>query len=101
MFLVKGNVLSCYGVKEKKQLWEHDKFDDSFVASPTLVGDKVYLMDEKGVMHIFRVSREKYVGLATAKLGEGAHASPAFVKGRIYIRGEKHLFCIGKADGGS
>ena len=101
VFLVKSNVLSCYGVKEKKQLWEHDKFDDNFVASPTLVGDKVYLMDEKGVMHIFRVSREKYVGLATAKLGERAHASPAFVKGRIYIRGEKHLFCIGKTDGGS
>ena len=34
--------------------------------------------------------------LARSELGEPASATPAFLNGRIYIRGGKHLFCIGK-----
>jgi hypothetical protein len=38
-------------------------------------------------------SEYKEVGRAT--LGEKSTCCPAFLDGRIYIRGEKHLFCIG------
>ena len=34
---------------------------------------------------------------AVELLGEGIHSSPAFGDGCIYIRGEKHLYCIGDA----
>ena len=34
--------------------------------------------------------------MGEANLGEPCVASPAFQDGRIYLRGEKHLFCIGK-----
>jgi outer membrane protein assembly factor BamB len=33
--------------------------------------------------------------LAENNLGEGVIASPAISGGEIFIRGEKHLFCIG------
>ena len=32
--------------------------------------------------------------LAESQIAEGAHATPAFVGDRIYIRGLTHLFCI-------
>jgi len=33
--------------------------------------------------------------LGQSELGENCYASPAFMDGRIYIRGEKNLYCIG------
>jgi len=34
--------------------------------------------------------------LATNDLGDPSHASPAVAGGRIYLKGAKHLYCIGK-----
>jgi len=34
--------------------------------------------------------------LGAAKLGEDAYATPAFVGDRIYLRGLRHLFCVGQ-----
>ena len=64
--------------------------------SPTVVGDRVYLMSQDGVMHIFAAART-YQELGRAELGEAANTCPAFLDGRIYIRGHEHLFCIGGA----
>jgi hypothetical protein len=33
--------------------------------------------------------------VATNKLGEYCYASPAISQGKLFIRGDKHLFCIG------
>ena len=33
--------------------------------------------------------------VAENKLGEFTYASPAIAHDRFYIRGEKHLFCLG------
>lgn len=98
VFTVAGVNVACFDAADGRLLWEHD-FDDTFRSSPSLVGDLVYLMDEKGVMHLFKAARS-YVPVGTALLGEEANSSPAFLDDRIYIRGKKHLFCIGSADGG-
>ena len=39
---------------------------------------------------------EKFELLATNPLGEKVQASPAVWQDHLLIRGEKHLFCIGK-----
>ena len=38
----------------------------------------------------------KFEVLATSDLGELSSASPAVAGGRIYLKGSKHLFCVGK-----
>ncbi|MFO7898884.1 MAG: PQQ-binding-like beta-propeller repeat protein [Planctomycetota bacterium] len=93
VWALSGTILSCYGVRENKMLWDHE-FDEVFTASPTLVGDRVYLIDNLGKARIFRRSKAGYKELAAPPLGEKVRASPAFVRGRIYVRGEKHLYCI-------
>ena len=35
--------------------------------------------------------------LARSELGEGVRATAAVADGRLYIRGERHLYCIGKS----
>ena len=88
--------VSCYDAKSGKRLWD-EEIGDGCNASPSLDGSTVYLLETEGVMHIFELGAEYKAGAKSA-LGERAGASPAFVDGRIYIRGEDHLFCIGKKD---
>ncbi len=86
-------LLSCLKVSDGTMLWEED-LRAYFFASPSLVGDKLYLLDEDGTMSIAEY-KPKYKELVKCKLGEKCHASPAFVDGRIYIRGFDNLYCIG------
>lgn len=95
VFTVSGVWLNCYGIEEEDMLWEHG-FDQLFYASPIRVGDHIYVIDSRGTARIFRPSKEGYQETASPELGEGVSASPAFVRGRIYVRGEKHLYCIEK-----
>jgi len=94
-------LLTCYQVADGKKAYEHE-LKDRFQASPSIVGDKLYLLSLKGVMHISQVGPE-YKELSKCELGEECFASPAFVDGRIYLRGKKNLYCIGQnsAAGGS
>jgi hypothetical protein len=38
----------------------------------------------------------EYAEVTRCELGENCYASPAFADGRIYIRANKNLYCIGK-----
>jgi outer membrane protein assembly factor BamB len=92
--LTTEGVLTCYDAEDGKMIWEKD-FATVFRSSPTLVGDQVYLMNEEGVMFIVAASR-KYEELGRAELAEDSNCSPAFLDGRIYIRGTRNLYCMGK-----
>ncbi len=91
-----GGLITCYDIKDGAKVWEKD-IKKSFQASPSIVGDKVYLLSEKGVMYIIEAGRE-YKEVAVNELGENCYASPGFMDGRIYIRGVENLYCIGKSD---
>ena len=91
--LTTDGLLTCLQVTDATLLWE-EELEEDFQASPSLLGDRLYLLSEKGVMFIVEVGTE-YKELARCELGERCHASPAFANGRIYIRGLKNLYCIG------
>jgi outer membrane protein assembly factor BamB len=86
-------VLVCYEAKTGQLLWEHE-FDHGFYSSPMIVEDKVYLLDRKGVMHIFKPDKE-YISIGAPALGENSVCTPVFANGRIYIRAGNNLYCIG------
>lgn len=90
--------LSCLDAKTGDLLWIED-FDDGFYSSPILSGGNIYLMDMSGVTHIIKAAREFEV-TARNPLGEKAVTIPAFMPGRIYIRGYKNLICIGSGGDG-
>lgn len=85
-------VMVCYDAKSGEIIWEHE-FDNGFYSSPMLAEGKIYLMDMSGVMHVFSAESEFNL-LADSPLGEKCMTTPAFADGRIYIRGNEHLFCI-------
>jgi outer membrane protein assembly factor BamB len=85
-------LLTCYDARNGTKVWEEDLVE-TFKASPSLVGDRIYLMTEDGIMIIIKADRE-FKEIGRCELGEAANASPAFMDGRIYIRGEENLYCI-------
>jgi outer membrane protein assembly factor BamB len=91
-------LVTCYQVEDGKKVYEHE-LKEQCRASPSIVGDKLYLLSLKGVMHIAQIGPE-YKELGKCELGEECFASPAFADGRIYIRGAKNLYCIGSTPAG-
>jgi outer membrane protein assembly factor BamB len=91
--LSSSGTLACYEAKDGTKVWEQE-LEMEANASPTIAGDRLYVVGAKGTVVAANVGRE-FKELGRSGLGEPVHASPAFVNGRIYIRGEKHLFAIG------
>jgi outer membrane protein assembly factor BamB len=88
--------LACFDLKNGSMLWEQE-FDDSFTASPSVVGNELWLVTTKGATVVSEISRTAFKEIRRLELGEKVNASPAFLDGRIYMRGVKHLYCIGSA----
>jgi outer membrane protein assembly factor BamB len=86
--------VACYNPKTGDKYWNHD-FASPTYSSPILAGEKVYLLDKKGIMHIFKADKT-FSLLAEPKIGESSFCTPAFAEGSIFIRTEKNLYCIGK-----
>lgn len=83
----------CYDAQNGTKYWEKE-FSNTVYASPVIAEGKVYLLDRTGIMHIFKADKE-YASLGEPVLGEKSACTPAFTNGRIYLRGDKNLYCIG------
>jgi outer membrane protein assembly factor BamB len=85
--------VACYDAKTGDIFWEHE-FDQGFYSSPMLVENRIYLINKQGVTHIFKADKT-FELIAEPKLGEKSVCTPAFSNGRIYLRTETSLFCVG------
>ena len=86
--------LTCFEAQTGKLVWA-TRIECQFWASPTLVGDTVYLPGYDGATYLFKLNRQ-YELIGAPSVGEPVFASPAFVDGRIFVRGEQHLFCVAR-----
>jgi len=100
VFLLRANgTLTCRDLKTGAQVWSHDFEGCQFRSSPAVVGDKLYLLSQQGVLIVVAVGRD-FHELGRCDLGEGCDASPAFAPGRMYVRTRQHLYALGAAGGG-
>lgn len=97
LLLTTDGYMNCYDATDGKKLWDKD-LEEEFFASPSFVGEKVYLLSGKGALIVADILGG-YKDVARSELGEKCFASPAFADGRIYIRGEKNLYSIGNRAG--
>ena len=71
-----------------------ERIGPHYSASPVEAEGLVHFLSDEGVTTIIRPGTE-FEKAAENQLGEDCYASPAISRGRIYIRAEKHLYCIG------
>jgi outer membrane protein assembly factor BamB len=84
----------CFDAKSGKMLWDQ-RFGREH-ASLVSAGGLVYFLNDDGVCNVVRASG-KFELVAKNELGEKTYASPALSDGEIFLRGEKHLFCVAGA----
>jgi len=85
---------NCYSTKDGTRLWL-DRLGNHFSASLLKANGLAYLIADNGLTKIVKPGKELEV-IAENPLNEYVYASPALANNRLFIRGEKHLFCIGK-----
>ena len=81
------------GAEIYRQRIEHN--GSGFSASPVAADGRLYLSSEDGDVFVIRAGRT-FELLAKNAMGEPLMATPALAGGTMFVRGEKHLFAIGR-----
>jgi outer membrane protein assembly factor BamB len=89
--------LTCYEALTGKIVYENQRLGtrNTVTASPIAGDDKIYIQTEDGECYVIKPGSEFEI-LAVNKLDEVFCASPAVSAGRMFLRGRKHVYCIGK-----
>jgi outer membrane protein assembly factor BamB len=89
-------ILTCIDAKTGEVKYEGGRIPipATFTASPVAFENKILMTSEDGDTFIVKAG-PKHEILGTNSVGEPVYASPAIADGRIFIRGEKNLYCIG------
>lgn len=87
-------VIVCYDAVSGEKYWENE-FDNGFYGSPMYSDGNIFIMDMDGVVHVFKAGKT-YEAISSNPLGESGMTTPAFMDGRIYLRGNEHLYCVGE-----
>lgn len=82
----------CYEAATGQVLWKEDL--GRHHASPVLVGGLLNFINDKGEINVLKPG-PTFERVARYELGESCYASPAISEGQVFLRGFKHLFCIG------
>ena len=90
-------VAGCNVAKTGETVWT-ERLGGNVSSSPILIDGKIYVGNEEGDVHVF-LAEPTFKLLATNPVGELVRSTPAVADNRLFIRGEKHLICIGEDAG--
>ena len=93
--LTDEGVLTCFALESGEIEWRQ-RLHGAFTSSPILVGQMMYLINRDGATTVLDISQRGKI-IATNELGELCESSIAVAGGRVYIRLEQNLVCIGKS----
>lgn len=83
----------CIDVRNGNILWEENLGRQ--YSSPVLANGLVYMPNDEGVVTVIKPG-PIFEAVAKNSVGERMNASLSISNGKIYLRGDKHLFCIGE-----
>jgi len=86
---------SCFEAKSGERYWQ-ERMGKHYSASLVAAGGLAYFLADDGITKVVRPGDDSKIDVvAENEIGEHCFASPAISQGRLFIRGEKHLYCIG------
>lgn len=92
----KTGLLTCINATTGDPYYETQRIGlSSIYASPIAAGGYVYLTDRDGTTVVIEDAPELKI-VARNSVGETVDATPVPVDKQLFIRGQKHLFCIAK-----
>lgn len=88
-----GGIATCYAEATGEIVWQ-ERLGGNFSPSPVAAEGRIYFLNEAGETTVIEAGATFRV-LARNPLGEKCQASMAVAGGRLFLRTEKNLFCIG------
>jgi outer membrane protein assembly factor BamB len=90
-------VVSCYDLATGHKNWR-ERVGGDYHSSPLRVGDRIFGISKNGEVVVLAADR-KFQVLARNPLNEPCSATPAVVDGKMYLRTESTLMCVGTPAG--
>ncbi len=88
-------ILKCYRLNKGEQVYEERLEGVSTASSPIATPDGRIYCASAGKSQVIKAGA-KFESLAVNNLGDGSSASPAVAEGRLFLKGQRFLWCIGK-----
>ena len=101
VFVVEGDKLTCLDAESGDEVYRERtdvQITNGLYASPLVIGDRLYVVTRSDGTLVFAAKAE-FELLAQNKIaGDESiwNASPAVSDGRLFLRSEKVLYCVGK-----
>jgi outer membrane protein assembly factor BamB len=92
-YVEENGLANCLNAATGARVWRNRLGGGKYQASPVAGPDRIYFASLEGVVTVLEPG-VKFKVLARNNLGESITASPALAGGRIFLRGDRHLFCI-------
>lgn len=96
--LLDRGMMTCHDAKTGEEIYGRVRFPRgaTFTSSPWAYNDKVFCLDEQGLTHVLDATKKSFSILHSNDLDEFCMASPSVAQGKLFIRTESQLYCIGK-----
>jgi outer membrane protein assembly factor BamB len=90
-------IVDCYDLRSGAEIYRQRLAHQGggFSASPVASDGRIYLPSEDGDVFVVKAGKA-FSLLATNTMGERVMATPALAAGKMFIRGERTLFAIGR-----
>jgi outer membrane protein assembly factor BamB len=86
-------VVNCADAATGKPVWDA-RLEGPFAASPLVADGKIYVVNEEGMATVLQAGGKSAKVLGTGAVGEKILASPVAANGALYLRSDRHLYCI-------
>jgi len=90
-----AGIATCLDAHSGKSLWQK-RLGGAFTASPIAGDGKIFFTNEDGETIVLAAHTGAYRELARNKLDDPVYASASIASGRLLIRAEHRLICVGK-----
>ncbi|MFN0107221.1 MAG: PQQ-binding-like beta-propeller repeat protein [Blastocatellia bacterium] len=97
IYLIRENgALYCHDAKSGEVIYGPERLKPgTYSASPVLADGKIYVTNEDGITTVFKAG-PKFEMLAENQLEGYCLSTVAISNGQIFVRTDKHLYCIGQ-----
>ncbi len=75
----------CWRGADGEVMWRQ-RLGGNYSSSPLLVGDRIYIMNERGEAFTFQATPDQFIELGRGKIGDEGFATPAVVGDTLYLR---------------
>lgn len=99
LYVLRSNngILSCFDAKTGNPIYSGKRMEGmgNLYSSPVAAQGRIYILGHNGIMYVIKAGPIFKI-LAVNPLDDNFNASPAVIGDMMYLRGYKHLYCIGE-----